>query len=794
MINTRVKYRLFPGSFFFQDIGYDHIRFMIKHVVEGNIIVPMVQVSGVKKSTGKSFEDIIHPKGIATEEDLRLLVDGAILQDVDILIKEEQIRQGYSKGTLKWLHVYIGNQRVALSDSLSTGKPVPAAVFDKSSQKDDEFADPNPQNNEETDPFEVDGIKLDPDNQEFQYALQFALESNRNLYLTGKAGSGKTTFLKYLRKVTNKNMVVVAPTGVAAVNAGGQTIHSFFRIAPSLYTPNDKRLRRYAPPGDEDQSTIYDNFQYNKEHLKIIQNLELLVIDEVSMVRADLLDVVDTLLRVYRKNYRPFGGVQVILIGDTFQLPPVVKGEDKDLLMMFYDSEFFFSAKVIQHNKPLYIELKKIYRQNERDFIDLLNRVRVNNMIPADFQTLARRYNPSFVPAENDNYIILATKNDRVNEVNDRKLAELTTPLKEYIAKVEDEFPEKDRPTDTELHLKVGAQVMFVKNDRDKRFYNGKLGVVKGTNDDEVKVEIENGQGIRKTLSISRETWKKVEYSWDEENKCIIEKVVGTFTQFPLRLAWAITVHKSQGLTFEKVIADIGDSFASGQVYVALSRCTSMNGLVLLSPITPRTVKTDPRVLKFAQNETPETLLTEQLSTSKADFYYGEARKAFHAHDANKMVECFRTAIKYRNDIETDTFRRYISTWAGRLFQTHPSDNDIEATVMEKNQTIEKLSEDIKKMEEKLHRETIDSRAKTKQIKELNELVNYIDDQRDSLDRDLKDTTRELENAKRARKVDATKMKSLKAEIEQLNKQIQEQASELEIERNKKWYHKIFGK
>ena len=794
MINTQVKYRLFPGSFFFQDIGYDHIRFMIKHVVEGNIIVPMVQVSGVKKSTGKSFEDIIHPKGIATEEDLRLLVDGAILQDVDILIKEEQIRQGYSKGTLKWLHVYIGNQRVALSDSLSTGKPVPAAVFDKSSQKNDEFADPNPQNNEETDPFEVDGIKLDPDNQEFQYALQFALESNRNLYLTGKAGSGKTTFLKYLRKVTNKNMVVVAPTGVAAVNAGGQTIHSFFRIAPSLYTPNDKRLRRYAPPGDEDQSTIYDNFQYNKEHLKIIQNLELLVIDEVSMVRADLLDVVDTLLRVYRKNYRPFGGVQVILIGDTFQLPPVVKGEDKDLLMMFYDSEFFFSAKVIQQNKPLYIELKKIYRQNERDFIDLLNRVRVNNMIPADFQTLARRYNPSFVPAENDNYIILATKNDRVNEVNDRKLAELTTPLKEYIAKVEDEFPEKDRPTDTELHLKVGAQVMFVKNDRDKRFYNGKLGVVKGTNDDEVKVEIENGQGIRKTLSISRETWKKVEYSWDEENKCIIEKVVGTFTQFPLRLAWAITVHKSQGLTFEKVIADIGDSFASGQVYVALSRCTSMNGLVPLSPITPRTVKTDPRVLQFAQNETPETLLTEQLSTSKADFYYGEARKAFHAHDANKMVECFRTAIKYRNDIETDTFRRYISTWAGRLFQTHPSDNDIKATVMEKNQTIEKLSEDIKKMEEKLHRKTLDSRANTKQIKELNELVNYIDNQRDSLDKDLKDTTRELENAKRARKVDATRMKSLKAEIEQLNNQIQEQASELEIERNKKWYHKIFGK
>ena len=287
------------------------------------------------------------------------------------------------------------------------------------------------------DSFSVDGIQLDQDNKEFMMALDYALHTNTSFYLTGKAGSGKTTFLKYLREVSDKNMVVLAPTGVAAVNAGGQTIHSFFKIAPSLYVPNDKRLRTSAPTGDPDQSTVYDNFQYNNDKRNIIRSLELLVIDEVSMVRSDLLDVVDTLLRVYRRNTLPFGGVQVILIGDTFQLPPVVVGEERDLLYRFYDSEFFFSAKVILRNKPLYIELKKIYRQNERDFIDLLNRVRVNRLLPDDFETLNRKLDPNFRPGENDHYIILATTNGRVAEVNDIKLEELKAPLKSYEADIE---------------------------------------------------------------------------------------------------------------------------------------------------------------------------------------------------------------------------------------------------------------------------------------------------------------------------------------------------------------------
>lgn len=663
--------------------------------------------------------------------------------------------------------------------------------------------------------FEVDGIRLDPDNQEFKYALEFALMSQRNLYLTGKAGAGKTTFLKYLRKVSKKEMAVLAPTGVAAVNAGGQTIHSFFKIEPSLYVPGDKRLRLRATLGDPDKSTLFDVFRYSSDRVKLLRNLELLVIDEVSMVRADLLDVVDTLLRAYRGNDEPFGGVQVILIGDTFQLPPVVRGEDKTLLYRFYRSEYFFSAKVIGLCNLLYIELKKIYRQSERDFIDMLNRVRVGRMIQDDFDMLNSRFDPGFIPGESDKYITLATTNSAVTEVNGRKLAQLPTPPRTYVAEIEGDFPPNSRPTETELSLKVGSQVMFVKNNWGQGYYNGMIGTVKRLGGNQIRVEVDAPHGEKDMIEVEREEWENKVYGWNEEKKQIEEKIIGTFTQFPLRLAWAVTVHKSQGLTFDKVIADIGESFTSGQVYVALSRCTSLGGLVLTSRIVPASVKTDPRVLEFANNETPGTLLTEQLVGSKADYYYAEARRALRAHDPGQAFESFITAIGYRNDMGTGIFRRYVVSWLGRFFSHEEAVSELQKQHLSDAESIRTYESDVSSLRQQLKTKDDTIRTVNGQVRSLKSNVAAIQKEKGDMSAELTASQEKIREADQVHQQDQQMIDELKKENARLkaeNVRLKAEsvglkkktaglngelvASREEIKRlsSIKWWEKLFGK
>lgn len=462
-------------------------------------------------------------------------------------------------------------------------------------------------------------VNIDLENEEFLNALQLIQHTNTSVFLTGRAGTGKSTFLKYICKNTHKKYIVVAPTGIAAINAGGVTMHSFFRIPFRPILPDDPDL-------STKDGRIYDFLRYNKEKIKLIKETELLIIDEVSMVRADTLDFIDQVLRVYTKSKLPFGGKQILMVGDAFQLEPVVKADDWTILKRFYQSPYFFSARVFTRIPLIQIELRKVYRQKDSKFVQILDKIRVDKATYEDISLINERLNKNFEPPADEMFITLAPRRDTVNYINEKKLNELLGDPVTLVGEIRGEFQESALPTLKELVLKENAQVMFVKNDPHHRWYNGSLGLIEEINEDGIFVRTEDDQ----IHLVNREKWVNIRYRYDEENNKIIEEEIGSFTQFPLRLAWAITIHKSQGLTFEKVVLDFnGGAFASGQLYVALSRCRSLNGIILKTPVTLNDIIVNDHVQKFAKTANDQKLIQEELNKAKAEEAYINALKNF---------------------------------------------------------------------------------------------------------------------------------------------------------------------
>lgn len=496
----------------------------------------------------------------------------------------------------------------------------------------------------------------------FNLALKFINETNVNIFLTGKAGTGKTTFLKYLKENPTKNMAVAAPTGVAAINAGGITLHSMFHLPFGPFIP----VHSGATFGF-DKKDLLAKLRYNSDKINFLNALELLVIDEASMVAAYTVDAIDTILRSVRHKQIPFGGVQILFIGDLYQLQPVVKDDERIALKPYYPSNFFFDSHVLRDNIPVMVELKTIFRQRDESFIDILNGLRENNLTKEHLKKLNERLQPSFISKEGDGYITLTTHNNNANRLNELKLNRLKTPQFKFKAEIEGIFPEHILPAERELILKRDAQVMFIKNDTEgKRFFNGKIGIISEISEDEIIVTCD---GV--DISVGKHVWENLTYSVDEKTKDIKEKIVGTFTQYPLRLAWAITIHKSQGLTFDKVVIDAENAFANGQVYVALSRATSLEGLILTSPVNDRFLgphadlkhwqetkqdeKSLPALFEKARQEYLKQMLFNVFSYEQYLFYFNRLNKeiAEFITEDNERLWFSEFSIKHQSLLAT---------------------------------------------------------------------------------------------------------------------------------------------
>ncbi len=483
---------------------------------------------------------------------------------------------------------------------------------------------------------------IDLDNPEFQDIWKLISYTRQSVFMTGKAGTGKSTFLRHIVENTKKRTVVLAPTGIAAVNAGGVTLHSFFHLPFKPLLPDDPELQI---------RNLRQRLKHTAEQQKLIRELELIVIDEVSMVRADIIDFIDKVLRLYSGRFRePFGGKQLLLVGDIFQLEPVVTSDMRDIFRDLYPNLYFFSAKVFRDFALVPIELRKVYRQSDSLFIGMLDRMRLGAVSADDIAMLNSRVDPEASSPERQKEftMTLAPKRDTVDAINTSRLGRLKRKLHTFHGEIRDKFPENSLPVPLVLELKVGAQVVFVRNDPEKRWVNGTIGKIHSISENSLEVELENGQ----IHTITREVWENVSYRYDKETKKIDEEVLGTFTQYPLRLAWALTIHKSQGLTFPRVIIDLeGGAFAAGQAYVALSRCQSLEGLTLRTKVNPYDFFVNPAIRSFSGFFNNPAILASAMATAKADDCFHRAAASFASGDFSSAVEYFTEGLYARDEL-----------------------------------------------------------------------------------------------------------------------------------------------